>query len=130
MDDVNDRDDFLRHLNFQTPELQFDFDSNDLLARNISTKYFSEENVITNSFDTKDKLFLMHHNVRSLNKNMNQFHSLIQQLNYGYCVVGLSETWLNDLQSSIVSIDGFTLYTNNREHKRGGGVGFYVSNNL
>ena len=45
-------------------------------------------------------------------------------------IIGFSETWLNDQQPSFVTIDGFTFYTNNREHKRGGGVGFYVSNNL
>ena len=55
----------------------------------------------------------------------------VNQLKFDYGIIGLSETWLKETSpSSLFDIEGFTLVTNNRTGKRGGGVGFYITKNL
>jgi hypothetical protein len=45
--------------------------------------------------------------------------------------LSLTETWLSDVvPDSLVSLDGYTIYRNDRNHKKGGGVCIYVSNEL
>jgi hypothetical protein len=45
--------------------------------------------------------------------------------------LSLTETWLSDVvPDSLASLDGYTIYRNARNHKRGGGVCIYVSNEL
>ena len=45
-------------------------------------------------------------------------------------VVILSETWLNDMNESLINIPNYTYCGRIREHKKGGGVGFLVLNTL
>ena len=44
----------------------------------------------------------------------------------------MSQTWLknNDLLIKHVTMPGYDMLYRNREEVRGGGVGFYISNNL
>jgi hypothetical protein len=45
--------------------------------------------------------------------------------------LSLTETWLSDVvPDSLASLDGYTIYRNDRNHKKGGGVCIYVSNEL
>ena len=119
-------------LNAESQELKLDFDINDLLAQNSSTKYCLPGEINSSPhFTPINDLFLLHVNIRSLNKNFDQFHFLINELKLNYGVIGLCETWLNDISpASLFQIDDFTLVTKDRVGKRGGGVGFYVSNSL
>ena len=51
-------------------------------------------------------------------------------LNFKFCVIGISETWLDDSSQS-VEIDGFASFRNLvRENRAGGGVGLFISNDL
>ncbi|ESN89827.1 hypothetical protein HELRODRAFT_183105 [Helobdella robusta] len=42
----------------------------------------------------------------------------------------ITETWLNDSTEDLICMNGFKFIGKNRLSKHGGGVGFYVSNNL
>ena len=118
-------------LNSETPELRLDFDSNDVSAKNVSTCYHTEDDIISLSNADPNQLFISHFNIRSLNKNFDKFHLFSNRLNYEHSIIGLSETWLKKTSpSSLFTMDGFKLITKNRTSKKGGGVGFYVRNNL
>lgn len=70
-----------------------------------------------------------HVNVRSLTANFNQTKQLI--LNEKYDIIGISETWLHrGIDDGAVKIEGYSLIRNDRTGKRGGGVCFYIKNNL
>ncbi|ESO04201.1 hypothetical protein HELRODRAFT_172549 [Helobdella robusta] len=58
---------------------------------------------------------------------------LFDYLNNFVCtfdVVAITETWLNDSTEDLICMNGFKFIGKNRLSKHGGGVGFYVSNNL
>ena len=121
----------LEVIDLDLPELHFDCDANDPFVNNNISAYFTEQQVISNSsFNVKDELLLMHLNIRSLSKNFDKFSGLVNELKFESAIFGLSETWLNNVPDSMFCIDRFSFITNNRTAKRGGGVGFYVTNNL
>ena len=45
-------------------------------------------------------------------------------------VLGMSETWLTDSTSELVSITGYNFVSNHRKSKTGGGVGIYLQNDV
>ena len=112
-------------LNLVAEDLIFDFDSNHLSLDNIVTDYTTENNFISNqnSGRNKDTILLLHYNIRSLNKNFDQLHLFMEKQNPESAVIGISETWLKDAPLSLFTINGFSLVTNNRVARRGGGVG-------
>lgn len=73
---------------------------------------------------------VLHLNIRSLNKNYALLTELLFDLKQSGVVVDailLCETWLNDLNDSLISIDGYTCLTKHRTGgKTGGGPAIYV----
>ena len=100
-----------------------DPDSN-FLTRLPSSKYLVEEE-INNRFASVNNipsLSIMHLNTRSLLGNFDKLNLLLGNLQLPFSVIGVSETWLNDATSELVS--------NHRKSKTGGGVGIYLKNGL
>ena len=84
-------------VNFITPELQFDFGLEDAPTDYVTSDYITERKFITDiNYTPSNDLFLLHYNIRSLNKNFDQLNTFINQLKPNRSVIGLSETWLND----------------------------------
>jgi hypothetical protein len=50
----------------------------------------------------------MHLNARSLSGNFDKFEILLANLRKSFSVIGVTETWLNDLTSDLVNIPGYT----------------------
>ena len=75
---------------------------------------------------------VVHFNVRSLPKKIDQLRVLFQGSNID--VITVSETWLRpSLNSKLYELDGYTLYRSDRDHKggkgkRGGGLLTYINN--
>ena len=121
----------LNILNSQDQELSLDLDPNDIVPQTLFTSYNLENDIISLSSSNCNKFFLSHFNIRSLNKNFDQFHTFVNKLKFNHGVIGISETWLKDTSpSSLFSIEGYRLILNNRLNKRGGGVAFYITENL
>ena len=55
----------------------------------------------------------------------------MKSLDFNFDCIGLTETWLKDNEeSNIYNMSGYTLLSKTRSHKRGGGVGLYISDRL
>lgn len=70
-------------------------------------------------------------NARSLPKNISNvtiFFFLL--LNDGFSIIGISETWLSDINDPLVQIPGCVLEGSCRQNKIGGGVGLYIKHEL
>ena len=80
------------------------------------------------NFSDADFSFL-HLNIRSLPHNLVKLTDYLSCLNIKFSVIGISETWLNDSDHS-VDINGFKFLHKYRQNRTGGGVGFYISNDL
>lgn len=71
-------------------------------------------------------------NARSIVNKIDELELLVEQ--YKPDIIGITETWLNDqITDSEISLEGYTIFRKDRkssEKSRGGGVMFYIKNNL
>lgn len=96
-------------------------------------KYYSMEEV-RHFFSRKDNqgLSVLHLNIRSLSKNLDELKALIlhiKQSGQEIQFILLCETFLNDKSVSLCEIPGYSLVACNREGK-GGGVAIYILNEI
>ena len=71
---------------------------------------------------------IMHLNIRSLIKNIDQFR--VYASNYQYDIMCINETWLDDkISDQEVGIDGYDLVRKDRK-RTGGGVAVYIRNSI
>lgn len=74
---------------------------------------------------------MLHLNVRSLNKNFDNFEMLLTMLNkFSFSLIAITETWLNSNSPPIFNIPNYKLLRADRQHGRGGGVAIYLRDGL
>ena len=95
------------------------------------SKYYTPQE-FNNTFSyTPDNISLLHINSRSLNRNFEYFENLLHSLNnFSFSVIGISETWLNQNSPDIFNLPNYTFIRADRKGRRGGGVAFYIAQNL
>ena len=80
---------------------------------------------------TGPKFSLLHVNARSLNKNFDSLKTLLLTLNnFPFSIIGVTETWLHNTSPDLFNLQNYTLIRLDREEKRGGGVAFYINEQL
>ena len=83
----------------------------------------NQQNVI-DKYKNESHFVASHLNIRSMNTGFDEFVNYLND--YGFDVLGLSETWLtSDYDNSMFSIPGYNFIRKDRA-ARGGGVGIYV----
>lgn len=105
---------------------------NNINKNNINSKYYTEEEFNNTLLEpNKSQLFsLFHLNIRSIQKNILEFSSYLENLNHEFSIIGLTETWISDSSASLFNLTGYLQRENYRKDKRGGGVSLYIKNNL
>src|SRR2546425_741590 len=94
------------------------------------TKYVTLEELADINFSS-ESLTILQLNCRSLKKNFDQLNLLLSNFSTAPQIISLSETWLKPSdQLPYFSIPGYQFISVPRRKKRGGGVGFYISNSL
>ncbi|CRK89069.1 CLUMA_CG002696, isoform A [Clunio marinus] len=88
--------------------------------------------VLKSAFSTFSNLNFIHLNPGSMKKNLDDFRILIKNVNVH--IIAVSETWFKPHHNSnALNIPGFSLYRhdrNNLSRCRGGGIAFYVKDNI
>ena len=80
-------------------------------------------------FNHVNKLFVMNFNIRSFNKNFDEFSTYISQLKFLPDVIIITETWFTGVNFGKIS--GYKGFHCTRSMERiGGGVSVYVSNSM
>ena len=72
-------------------------------------------------------------NIRSLSnlKNFSKFEELLSSLTLAPSLIAVTKTWLKpNYSESIVNLPGYSFISNPRIQTQGGGVGFYVKDNI
>ncbi len=77
-----------------------------------------------------ENLSILNLNIRSIANKFDTFKHLLNSLNHDFSIISLTETWLNDQNSETFNLGNYNFVCSNRSNRKGGGVGFYVSNNL
>ena len=69
----------------------------------------------------------LHLNVRNLYNKITQLSILLKEINICFSVIGISETWLDNISAPLISLPNYNFVSCNRETKTGGGVGIFIS---
>eukprot|EP00732_Lithocolla_globosa_P001513 Lithocolla_globosa_v1_NODE_768_length_3315_cov_5.115644.p1 type:complete len:429 gc:universal NODE_768_length_3315_cov_5.115644:2568-1282(-) len=82
-------------------------------------------------FDS-NSLSILHQNCQSLQKHYDDFTHFILSLPVRFTMYAVSELWCNKLDdfSHLDTLDGYTLIPKKRTRKGGGGVAFYLQNDI
>ena len=91
-------------------------------------KYYFEDmfNREINENLSNDFLSMIHLNIRSAQKNLNDFESYLHTLEIKFKIIALTESWFHDSNASLYNLPGYDLFEKHRSHKKGGGVALYV----
>ena len=107
------------------PNLQ-DYDIDEHLPSNIDSCYHSIQDLSTSNTSPTDLSFLRM-NIRSLSCHFDELQSLLVNLNIGFNVVAVSETWDSFARpvSTNVNMAGYT-FLSTKSHCQNGGFGLYI----
>ena len=98
---------------------------------NLTSDYFNENKFnidIVNRIAGHQTLSLLHLNIRSVPKNLNDLKAYVASLNVEFTVIGLSETWISDSNVGLYGIEGYSMEEVHRSNRTGGGVSIYIKN--
>ena len=113
----------------------FDIDNNILNNQhsvrfdNLTCNYHLPNDFTKNNTNDKN-LSILNLNIRSLANKFDAFKNVLNNLNHAFSIISLTETWLNDETSENFNLNNYNFVCSNRANRKGGGVGFYISNNL
>ena len=97
-------------------------------------KYYSEKtfnDMIEANLLNLDNIFsLFHVNTRSIPCNFSNMTAYLECLNFVFNFIGVSETWLSDLNYDLFGLDGYHFEENHRSSRSGGGVGLFIKNSI
>ena len=94
-----------------------------------SCNYYDQDGFIEHFVMSTD-IKLLHFNARSLRKNVSSIKQYINLLQKDFAVIGISETWLNDMHDPRIQIPNYVIEGTCRQDKRGGGVALFIQNDL
>jgi len=87
------------------------------------------ENISRLAID-ENSFSIFHTNIRSIPKNLNNLENYLSMLNFGFSIVGVSESWLKDTNSSLFGLEGYQCEHECRPFKTGGGVSIFIRENI
>ena len=139
--------DDLKLKTFQPFDFEDDIDNNILHDIDPDHHYYNTQAVLSNlqcdyfvenTFNNKcenvdlsdDNFSMIHHNIRSAVKNLDNFSNFLDILMHKFMFIGLSETWFNDVTVSRYNLDGYQMESVYRTSTRGGGVSLLIMNAL
>ena len=96
---------------------------------NLTCNYHLPNDFTKNNTNDKN-LAILNLNIRSLANKFDTFKNVLNNLNHAFSIISLTETWLNDETSENFNLNNYNFVCSNRANRKGGGVGFYISNNL
>ena len=115
--------------NSSDPDLHF-YNTN---IQNLNTTYILPKELQKFLGDDKDEnISVLHLNIRSINKNFENFKMFLSYLNLSFSIICFSETWLNDsnVDNSNYELPNYVSAHQIRNHYKGGGVSVYIHKNF
>lgn len=113
----------LPFLNVRSLDDTCDFDAS-LPNENILVDHLQRIN------EHRNNISIAHLNTQSIASTFDAFHLMINK--YKFDILAVTETWLKGSvhQYNYVQVEGYETFFRNREGQRGGGVGFYIKDNI
>ena len=96
-----------------------------MISSNIKSCIYTDFINFDNRINFHNSLFMLHFNIRSLQKNLNSFYEALQLLPTLPQIICISETKINKEPLTNISISNYSFVCTN-SNTRAGGVGFYL----
>ena len=91
----------------------------------VDSSYYSAENFNSKySISPQSNLFIVHHNIRSFNRNFDELACFMATLSCEIDILILSETWFTS--GSVSNLRGYSSYHCTRNNRGGGGLSIYI----
>lgn len=101
------------------------------MASNITENNFDTWNNFVDSLNiNKTCLLSLHVNIRSMIKNFNQIELTIANCRKTIHLIILTEANINDSCKQLFQLDGYTMHTELRNYRKGGGIVLYTHNSI
>ena len=109
------------------------FDEN--IFSKINAQYFStdETKETLKPLNNKPAFSIIHINIRSMSQNFDELKSLLNNINFTFSIICLTETWCSDesfIKNSNFQLSGYNSLHLERKNKRGGGVCVFIREDL
>ena len=78
----------------------------------------------------KNVFSVCHANIRSVCKNLNSLESYLNTLNHEFTIVGLTETWLQNENNGLYSLNGYHFIGKHRVNRGRGGVAVCLKDHM
>ena len=116
---------------FDTKHTSIGNDDYDMLTNinNISCKYYLP-NDISRDIPSNEHFSILNLNIRSIINKFDSLKYLLKSLKHSFSIISLTETWLDNENCTDYKLDNFNFVSTNRNKKKGGGVGMFISNDL
>ena len=99
----------------------------------IDSPYFSLENFTAISEKlNRNNFSLLHLNIKSLNKNIDDFREFITSFKGSFSVIVLTESWCDEttINNSLLNLENYNSVHQTRKGKKGGRICHYIHNSL
>ena len=106
------------------PDINVDIFNDNLDVFNC--KYVSVDTFKDEKQHFTDGLSIICFNIRSFNKNSEEFLAYLTNTDHTFDVIILTETWGRDDTRTLFTIPGYNSLHNYRKNKRGGGVSLFI----
>ena len=115
---------------------------------NFESKLFSFQSIFSSDNNDPDKKFfndklqeiflnrknfsLLYLNIRSLNKNIDDFREFLASFKGSFSVIVLTESWCDEtaINNSLLNLENYNSVHQTRKGKKGGRICIYIHNNL
>ena len=120
--------------NFQYSDADFRNNLNDnyinqVISANLKNCVYTDFLNFDSRVDVFHSLFMLHFNIRSLQKNFETFYESLQLLPTLPQIIGISETKINDTPLTNISIPNY-MFLHANSTTRAGGVGLYILSSI
>ena len=125
----------LNDINDLTPISHIDPDKHyfNTVTECCNSLYYNEESFndrCTSLGNPKHNISVIHLNIRSVHKNLNNFECYLRNFSHQFKVIGLSETWNNEFNVDMCEIKCYNSEHLYRSNRKGGGVSVFIINCL
>ena len=125
----------LNDINDLTPISHIDPDKQyfNTVTERGNSLYYNEESFndrCTSLGNPKHNISVIHLNIRSVHKNLNNFECYLRNFSHQFKVIGLSETWNNEFNVDMCEIKCYNSEHLYRSNRKGGGVSVFIINCL
>ena len=115
---------------------------------NFESKLFSFQSILSSDNNDPDKNFLndklqeiflnrnnfslLHLNIRSLNKSIDDFREFLASFKGSFSVIVLTKSWCDEtaINNSLLNLENYNSVHQTRKGKKGGGICIYIHNSL